>query len=91
MVGNGYLPQRTIVTGAGEVEVKAPRVRDRRAEDERQPYASSILPPYLRRSPKVAEVLPILYLRGLSTGTSRRRWRGSSAPMRACRPPPCSG
>jgi putative transposase len=68
VVGNGYLPERTIVTGAGEVEVKAPRVHDKRPDGERQPYASSILPPYMRRSAKVAEVLPILYLRGLSTG-----------------------
>ncbi len=68
VVGNGYHPGRSIVTGAGEVEVKAPRVHDKRSEGEREPYASTILPPYLRKSPKVAEVLPILYLRGLSTG-----------------------
>ncbi len=68
VVGNGYHRERTIVTGAGQVEVKAPRVHDRRAEEEREPYASSILPPYMRRSAKVTEVLPILYLRGLSTG-----------------------
>lgn len=68
VVGNGYHPERTIVTGAGEVEVKAPRVHDKRPQGERKRYASSILPPYMRRSPKVTEVLPILYLRGLSTG-----------------------
>ncbi len=91
VVGNGYLPQRTIVTGAGEVEVKAPRVHDRRREDERQRYASSILPPYLRRSPKVAEVLPMLYLRGLSTGDFAPALETFSAPTQACQPPPCSG
>ena len=68
VVGKGYHRQRTIVTGAGEVEVKAPRVADKRPGDEREPYSSAILPPYMRRSPKVTEVLPILYLRGLSTG-----------------------
>ncbi len=65
VVGNGYARPREITTAAGRVEVQAPRVHDRRP-DER--FSSSILPPYLRRSPKVSEVLPILYLRGLSTG-----------------------
>jgi hypothetical protein len=53
--------------------VNAPRVRDRRADENgnRQRFTSFILPPYMRRSPKVAEVLPILYLRGLSTGDFR--------------------
>ncbi len=56
--------------GSGTIEVRAPRVDDRReAEDgSRRCFCSEILPPYMRRSPKVAEVLPILYLRGLSTG-----------------------
>jgi len=65
VVANGYAKQRTVTTGAGPVEVKAPRVDDRR-EGER--YRSSILPVYMRKSPKVTEVLPLLYLRGLSTG-----------------------
>jgi len=51
--------------GAGTVGVRAPRVHDRR---EGEKFTSRILPPYMRRGPKVAEVLPILYLRGLSTG-----------------------
>lgn len=68
VVGNGYLPDRTIVTGAGAVEVKAPRVADKRPAEEREPYSSALLPPYMRKSPKVTEVLPLLYLRGLSTG-----------------------
>jgi putative transposase len=68
VVGNGYLPERTITTGAGQVEVKAPRVADKRAKDERERFSSSILPRYMRKSPKVTEVLPVLYLRGLSTG-----------------------
>jgi len=65
VVANGYARPREVMTGAGMVEVTAPRVDDRR-EDRR--FASAILPAYMRRSPKVTEVLPILYLRGLSTG-----------------------
>jgi hypothetical protein len=65
VVGNGYARERQVTTGAGMVEVKAPRVDDRR-EGER--YCSVILPAYMRKSPKVTEVLPLLYLRGLSTG-----------------------
>ena len=59
--------------GAWTMQVPVPRVNDRRVDDEgeRQRFTSRILPPYLRRSPKVAEVLPILYLRGLSTGDFR--------------------
>lgn len=65
VVGHGYARPRQLTTGAGAVEVRAPRVRDRR-EGER--FSSTLLPPYMRRSPKVTEVLPILYLRGLSSG-----------------------
>ncbi len=55
------------------MQVQAPRVNDRRVDDdgERQRFTSRILPPYMRRSPQVAEVLPLLYLRGLSTGDFR--------------------
>jgi len=65
VVGNGYARPRAITTGAGRVEVQAPRIHDRRAGEQ---FRSALLPPYLRRSPKVTEVLPLLYLRGLSTG-----------------------
>ncbi len=65
VVGNGYARTREVVTGAGAVEVTAPRVDDRR---EGCRFSSAILPAYMRKSPKVTEVLPILYLRGLSTG-----------------------
>ncbi len=65
VVGNGFARAREVTTGAGMVEVAAPRVDDRR-EGER--FSSAILPAYMRKSPKVTEVLPILYLRGLSTG-----------------------
>lgn len=65
VVANGYARSREVVTGAGAVEVTAPRVDDRR---EGCRFSSAILPAYMRKSPKVTEVLPILYLRGLSTG-----------------------
>ncbi|MFZ0173746.1 MAG: IS256 family transposase [Acidimicrobiales bacterium] len=65
VVGNGFARAREVTTGAGMVEVAAPRVDDRR-EGER--FSSAILAAYMRTSPKVTEVLPILYLRGLSTG-----------------------
>lgn len=70
VVRNGSARGRTVVAGAGAIEVQAPRVNDRRvdpATGERQGFRSSILPPYARRSPKVAEVLPLLYLHGLSS------------------------
>jgi putative transposase len=70
VVRNGKAPARQLVTGSGTLEVRAPRVNDRRvdADGERQRFSSEILPSYMRRAPKVTEVLPILYLRGLSTG-----------------------
>ncbi len=70
VVRNGHARGRTVVAGAGAIEVTAPRVDDRRVDEatgERSRFRSSILPPYARRSPKVAEVLPLLYLHGLST------------------------
>jgi transposase-like protein len=70
VVRNRKARLRKVTLGSGTIEVRAPRVDDRReAEDgSRHRFRSQILPPYMRRSPKVAEVLPILYLRGLSTG-----------------------
>ncbi len=65
VVRNGRARQRTVQLGVGPIKVKAPRVNDRRA-DER--FTSKILPPYMRRSPRLEEALPVLYLRGLSTG-----------------------
>jgi hypothetical protein len=57
VVRNGYPPQRKIMTGIGAVEVQQPRVRDRRPVDEREKFASSILPPYLRKTKSVEELL----------------------------------
>lgn len=65
VVRNGKARPRQVTVGSGTMEVTAPRVHDRR---EGQRFTSAILPAYMRRSPKVAEVLPVLYLRGLSTG-----------------------
>jgi putative transposase len=65
VVGNGFARAREVTTGAGMVEVSTPRVDDRRDGEH---FSSAILPAYMRKSPKVTEVLPILYLRGLSTG-----------------------
>jgi transposase-like protein len=70
VVRNGKARPRKLTLGSGTIEVRAPRVDDRRETEDggRRRFTSQILPPYMRRSPKVAEVLPILYLRGLSTG-----------------------
>src|SRR5215217_4811591 len=71
VVRNGHARQREVTTAAGAVPVRAPRVDDRRvdpATGERLRFRSVILPPWCRKSPKVAEVLPLLYLHGLSTG-----------------------
>jgi putative transposase len=65
VVRNGYRAQRTIQTGIGAVAVKAPRARDRAGEIK---FHSSILPAYLRRTRSIEELLPWLYLKGLSTG-----------------------
>jgi transposase-like protein len=73
VVRNGKGRTRKVTVGSGTIPVSAPRVNDRRTEQagERRRFTSRILPPYMRRSPKVAEVLPVLYLRGLSTGDFR--------------------
>ena len=71
VVGNGHARQRQVTTAAGAVAVRAPRVDDRRVDPvtgERLGFRSVILPPWCRKSPKVAEVLPLRYLHGLSTG-----------------------
>ena len=70
VVRNGRAEPRSITTGAGPVEIEAPRVNDKRVDEtgERVRFRSSIIPPWCRKSPKVAEVLPLMYLHGMSTG-----------------------
>lgn len=65
VVRNGYLPERDLVTGVGPVTVKQPRVRDRRAGHR---FTSQILPPFMRRVPSIDALIPVLYLKGISTG-----------------------
>jgi putative transposase len=66
VVRNGYLPSRTIQTGIGEVAIKVPKIRDRSGEGVK--FNSSLLPPYLKRTKNMEELIPWLYLKGISTG-----------------------
>ena len=71
VVRNGTHQPREVLTSAGAVEVTAPRVNDRRVDPdtgERAKFTSAILPPWCRKTPKITEVLPLLYLHGLSSG-----------------------
>ena len=68
VVRNGHLPGRTITTGIGPVEVRQPRVRDRRPADQAEQFGSTILPPYLRKTKAVEELIAWLYLKGISSG-----------------------
>jgi len=69
VVRNGYNPSRKIITGAGQLEVSTPRIDDRILDkhDEKR-FKSSIIPPYLRRTTNINELIPVLYLKGISTG-----------------------
>jgi len=64
VVRNGHLPKRDLVTGVGPISVRQPRVRDKNGQ---QKFSSKILPPFLRRLPSVDALIPILYLKGVST------------------------
>ena len=71
VVRNGRARPRTITTAAGAIAIAAPRVHDRRVDlesGERRRFRSALVPPWCRKSPKVSEVLPVLYLHGLSSG-----------------------
>ncbi|MFH9970050.1 IS256 family transposase [Streptomyces mirabilis] len=89
VVRNGYHQPRSVTTAAGAVEVKAPRVNDKRVDEatgERKRFSSAILPPRARKSPKISEVLPLLYLHGLSSGDfvpALEQFLGSSAGLPA--------
>jgi putative transposase len=68
VVRNGYLPERKLVTGVGEVSIEQPRVHDRRPAAQREHFSSKLLPPYLRKTKSIEELIPYLYLKGISTG-----------------------
>ena len=89
VVRNGYHTERDVLTAAGAVTVKAPRVNDKRIDPEtgeRQKFSSAILPAWVRKSPQMNEVLPLLYLHGLSTsdfGPALEQFLGSGAGLSA--------
>ena len=89
VVRNGSHHQRDVLTAAGAVTVTAPRVNDKRVDPdsgERQRFASAILPAWARKSPQMNEVLPLLYLHGLSTsdfGPALEQFLGSGAGLSA--------
>lgn len=91
VVRNGYHQPRKVTTAAGVVEVKAPRVNGKRVDEEtgeRKRFSSAILPPWCRKSPKISEVLPLLYLHGLSSGDfvpALEQFLGSSAGLSPAR------
>ena len=66
IVRNGYLPERNILTAAGPVAVRVPKVRDRSKSGIK--FNSQLVPPYVRKTPRMAAALPWLYLKGISTG-----------------------
>ena len=71
VVRNGYHQSREVLTSAGAVKVTVPRVNDKRTDPvtgERKRFSSAILPPWARKTPKITDVLPLLYLHGLSSG-----------------------
>jgi putative transposase len=89
VVRNGHARPRAVATGAGPIEIEAPRVNDKRVDEvsgERCQFRSSIIPPWARKSPKVAEVLPLMYLHGMSSGDfapALSEFFGSSAGLSA--------
>jgi hypothetical protein len=90
-VRHGYMPERAIQTGIGPVKVRQPRLRDRGGADgERIRFSSSILPPYARRTKSLDALLPVLYLRGISSATCRGRLQPCSARKRRISHQRCS-
>ena len=88
VVRNGYHQSREVLTSAGAVEVTVPRVNDTRTDPdtgERERFSSAIFPPWAGKTPKVTEVLPLLYLHGLSTRDFVPRSASSSARAQGCR------
>ena len=90
VVRNGYHAEREVTTAAGAVTVRQPRVNDKRIDEvtgERKRFSSAILPAWSRKSPRVAEVLPLLYLHGLSSSG----FRAGADPVPGLRPGPVAG
>ncbi|MFG1711345.1 IS256 family transposase, partial [Nonomuraea sp. M3C6] len=89
VVRNGHHEPRQVLTSAGAIEVRAPRVNDKRVDEQtgqRQRFSSAILPPWCRKTPAITEVLPLLYLHGLSSGDfvpALGQFLGSSAGLSA--------
>lgn len=89
VVRNGYHAEREVLTAAGAIPVKAPRINDKRIDEvtgERKRFSSAILPAWCRKSPQVTEVLPLLYLHGLSSGdftAALSQFLGTSAGLSA--------
>ena len=67
VVRNGHLPEREILTGLGPVNVSQPRVRDKRPAEQREVFTPGVLPKYLRKTKSIEEMIPWLYLKGIST------------------------
>ena len=84
VVRNGYAEQRTLVTGLGPMAVKMPRAHDRRPAEVRERFTSNLLPPYLRKAKAIDELIPWLYLKGVSTG-------GFNEALQALLGPDCPG
>jgi len=84
VVRNGYADPRTIVTGVGPIQVKMPRAHDRRDPQVRERFNSTLLPPYLRKAKAIDELIPWLYLKGISTG-------GFTEALQALLGPNCPG
>src|SRR5438094_546490 len=88
VVGNRRARPRVVATGAGPIEVEAPRVNGRRVDEEtgeRQRFRSQILAPWCRKSPKVSEVLALMYLHGMSSGDFAPALGEFSGPTPDCR------
>ncbi len=94
VVRNGHANEREVIVGAASVKLKTPRINDKRVDEDgnrRRFKKSVIVPPYMRKSPKVTEVLPLLYLHGASpVGISSPLSTSSSARRQASVPPPSS-
>jgi len=84
VVRNGYAVPRTIITGVGPMPVKTPRAHDRRSPQVRERFTSTLLPPYLRKAKAIDELIPWLYLKGISTG-------GFTEALQALLGPDCPG